>query len=105
MQDSAEQEPPAALEQPEFVHAEPATLEQEPLGGTPAELSTTAHIIGSSSSAQAVSKQEQRFCALQGCTRRAFVDVKTGHVHDYCGRTHAAIALEQQGKGARLFSG
>jgi hypothetical protein len=74
MQDSTEQEPPAALSSPggryaalqQFVHAEPATLEQEPLGGTPAELSTTAHIIGSSSSAQAVSKQKKYFARCKG---------------------------------------
>jgi hypothetical protein len=89
------------LQQTEVLQAEPATLEQELLGGTPAESSTTAHLSASS----ALEQQEQRFCTLQACTRRAFVDVKTGHVHDYCGRTHAAIALEQQGKGARLFSG
>jgi hypothetical protein len=89
------------LQQTKVLQAEPATLEQEPLGGTPAESSTTAHL----SASPPLEQQEPRYCALHGCTRRAFVDVKTGHVHDYCGRTHAAIALEQQGKGARLFSG
>ena len=38
-----------------------------------------------------------RFCSLQGCTRRVFVDAKTGVEHDYCGRTHAKAALEEQG--------
>ena len=39
-----------------------------------------------------------RFCSLRGCSRRVFVDARTGIEHDYCGRTHAKAALLQQGQ-------
>ena len=64
---------------------------ETPPGGPPAE----------SGRSQGV----RRVCKLEGCERRAWVDVKTGEEKDYCGRTHAANALEQQGKGARLRGG
>lgn len=38
-----------------------------------------------------------RFCSRQGCSRRVFVDARTGIEYDYCGRTHANAALEEQG--------
>jgi len=31
-------------------------------------------------------------CALLGCSARCYVEPATGHVHDYCGRTHAKAA-------------
>ena len=44
-------------------------------------------------------QEARRVCKLEGCARRAWVDVKTGEEKEYCGRTHAALALEQEGKG------
>ena len=32
-------------------------------------------------------------CSLQGCRKRKWTEPRTGIVHDYCGRTHAEIAL------------
>lgn len=34
-------------------------------------------------------------CALPGCTATRFRDETTGRLHDYCGRTHAFVALSR----------
>ena len=37
-----------------------------------------------------------RVCGHRGCDRPVHVDLKTGIAHDYCGRTHARVALGGQ---------
>ena len=34
-------------------------------------------------------------CALPGCSAPRFVELSTGHMHDFCGRTHARLAASQ----------
>ena len=46
-----------------------------------------------------MSEESVNMCKLEGCTRRAYVDVKSSRVYDYCGRKHAAAAAAADGRG------
>eukprot|EP00960_Hanusia_phi_P009331 270302-Hanusia_phi.AAC.2 len=46
----------------------------------------------------AASSSRYRKCNYYNCHKSAFVEPSTGIQHDYCGRTHARLALEAQGQ-------
>jgi hypothetical protein len=47
----------------------------------------------SSSSSSSYSSLHFQKCAKPGCNNNAFLELRTGTQHDYCGRTHAEEAL------------
>ena len=44
-------------------------------------------------------ESSMNMCKLEGCTRRAYVDVKSSRIYEYCGRKHAAEAAAADGRG------